>query len=205
MRKRFPILRAQSVMAAKPFSFHSWACYWHPAINGHAPALARPLSQRNGPGPVRGRSGPGHYHRHGGHPRAQTNESLAARKRGKLPPPPCHGRRRRSPCDRLSRLRVLWNDPLPPSADLRVVGAAFPVSGKRRGSPKCLCTSLRACHDLRPRQALGIQSAQCLLCWLPRIVRRRRLCLFVTGLNLFSGGAAPLTAHTVPGASRKAS
>ena len=82
-----------------------------------------------------------------------------------------------SPCDRLSRLRVLWNDltPTPPSVGLRIVVPPFPVAGERCGSPKFLCVSLRPCHDLRPRQAPSIQSSQCCFCWLPLIIQRRRL------------------------------
>src|ERR1044071_8283305 len=97
-----------------------------------------------------------------------------------------------SPCGRLSRLRVLWNNltPLPPSFGLRFVVPPFPVSEERQESPKFLCASLRACHDLRPRQAPSISSARCFLFRLPPIVRRRRLFLFVTRLNLFRGGAA---------------
>ena len=51
----------------------------------------------------------------------------------------------------------------------------FPVAGERRGSPKFLGASLRACHGLRPRQAPGIQSSECRLCRLPLIIGRRRL------------------------------
>lgn len=98
-----------------------------------------------------------------------------------------------SPCDRLSRLRVLWSDltPMLPSCGPRFVAPHFPVVREQPGPPKFLCASLCACHDLRPRQVLDISSWRCPLFWLPRIVRRRHLRLSVTGLNLFRAVACP--------------
>jgi hypothetical protein len=96
-----------------------------------------------------------------------------------------------SPCDRLSRLRVLWSDLTPrlPSCGLRFVVPHFPVSKEQPGPPKFLCASLCACHDLRPRQVPSISSLRCSLCWLPLVVRRRHLLVVMTRLNLFRSDA----------------
>lgn len=105
-----------------------------------------------------------------------------------------------SPCDRLSRLRVLWSHLTPEHTFVGLGFLGFPTPFEERfGSPKFFSTSLRACHGLiRPRQVPGITSFTMPSHRLPRLARRRHLLIVVTRLNPFRNGAPSLTACAVP-------
>ena len=105
-----------------------------------------------------------------------------------------------SPCDRLSRLRVLWNHltPVSPSLSLSDIGVRYPAIGERHGPPKFFDASLHACHGLKTPAGSRHPVTAMPSRRLPRPTLRRRLHIQVTGLNPFRDGAPSLTTCVVP-------
>jgi len=105
-----------------------------------------------------------------------------------------------SPCGRLSRLRVLWDDLTPsrPSDSLPFVEKPYLIKQETQGSPKfSTLLFLRAMLSDPDRPSRISPSCRSLRIGF-RLLKIVATCLCDNGAELLQEGANPLTAHRIP-------
>ncbi len=105
-----------------------------------------------------------------------------------------------SPCDRLSRLRVLWNDLTPPRSleFLRFVEKSYLIEQDAKGPPKFLTFLFLRAVLSDPGKPSRISPNQRSLCLGFRFLNIVAVCSCSNEAESLQGGAYSLTAHRIP-------